>query len=172
MAHEEFEKICASASLGKATAEDLVRLERHVLVCSSCWQAYHDDVSAAAYEFAAVAQDPTLSPKEAKECLDSELFMRRWFDRAEREGIAFSEEVRRPADRRRADRIFLKTGLGMEGICNTGGGCSVRGVGAFYRVSAVAEHTESPGVEGVDRKLSRRRRSPSVLRNWWKLIKP
>jgi hypothetical protein len=109
--HEEFEKICASASLGKATVEDLAKLERHVLGCSSCWQAYHDDVSAAAYEFAAVAQDPTISPKEARECLDSELFMRRWFDRAEREGIAFSEEVRRPVDRRRRTPLFLTPGL-------------------------------------------------------------
>jgi hypothetical protein len=95
--HADFEKICAAASLGKATAEDLLKLERHVSVCSSCWRAYHDDVSAAAYEFAALAPDPKLSHREAKECLDSELFMRRWFARAEREGIAFSDAVRRPA---------------------------------------------------------------------------
>jgi hypothetical protein len=97
--HDEFEEICASASLGKATAEDLARLERHVLVCSSCRQAYHKYVSAAAYEFAAVVQDPKLTLKEANECLDSELFMQRWFDRAEREGLSFSEEARRPGAR-------------------------------------------------------------------------
>jgi hypothetical protein len=51
----------------------------------------------AAHEFSAAAQDPKLSLKEAAECLDSELFVRRWFERAEREGIAFSDEVRRTA---------------------------------------------------------------------------
>ena len=108
--HDEFEEICASASLGKATAEDLARLERHVLVCSSCRQAYHNYVSAAACEFAAVVQDPKLTPREAKESLYSELFMRRWFDRAEREGLSFSEEARRPDVRRqRPASIFSST---------------------------------------------------------------
>lgn len=97
LGHDDFEKICAAASVGKASATDLVKLERHVLECSSCWHVYHDHVSIAAHEFAEAAQDPKLSLKEATEYLNSELFMRRWFDRAEREGIAFSEEVRRPS---------------------------------------------------------------------------
>jgi len=97
--HDAFEKICAAASLGKATPDDLVRLERHVVDCPSCWQAYHEYVSAAAFEFASVTQDLRLSSNDAKECLDSDLFIRRWFDRAEREGIAFSKEVRRPVSR-------------------------------------------------------------------------
>jgi hypothetical protein len=109
--HEDFENICAAASLGKATPQDLLRLEQHVLVCASCRQAYHDDVSAAAYEFAALAPDPKLSLKEAKECLDSELFMRRWFDRAQREGIEFSEEVRRPGGGRLRTPLLLSPGL-------------------------------------------------------------
>jgi len=97
--HDAFEKICAAASLGKATPGDLVRLERHVVDCPSCWQAYHGYVSAAAFEFASVTQDLRLSSNDARECLDSDLFIRRWFDRAEREGIAFSKEVRRPVSR-------------------------------------------------------------------------
>jgi hypothetical protein len=109
--HDEFEEICASASLGKATAEDLARLEGHVLVCSSCWQAYHNYVSAAACEFAAVVQDPKLTAREAKECLDSELFMQRWFDRAEREGLSFSEEARRPDLRRQRSASILSSTL-------------------------------------------------------------
>ena len=108
--HDEFEEICASASLGKATAEDLARLERHVLVCSSCRQAYHNYVSAAACEFAAVVQDPKLTPREAKESLYSDLFMQRWFDRAEREGLSFSEEARRQeVPRQRPASIFSST---------------------------------------------------------------
>lgn len=97
--HDAFEKICAAASLGKATPDDLMRLERHVVDCPSCWQAYHEYVSAAAFKFASVTQDLRLSSNDAKECLDSDLFVLRWFDRAEREGIAFSKEVRRPVSR-------------------------------------------------------------------------
>ena len=105
--HEVFEKICASASLGKATPEDLVKLERHVVDCPSCWQAYHEYVSTAALEFASVTHDLKLSSNDAKECLDSDLFIRRWFDRAEREGIAFSKEVRHPVSREKRARFPL-----------------------------------------------------------------
>ena len=105
--HDFFEKICAAASLGKASPEDLVKLERHVVDCPSCWQAYHEYVSAAAFEFASVTQDIRLSSNDAKECLDSDLFIRRWFDRAEREGIAFSKEVRRPISRDKRTQWLL-----------------------------------------------------------------
>jgi hypothetical protein len=91
--HEYFEELCAAASIGQATGEELLKLEGHITECDACRQAYFDFLNVAAHEFVAAKQDPTLSPQEAQECLNSELFTRRFFDRAEREGIVFSSEI-------------------------------------------------------------------------------
>jgi hypothetical protein len=91
--HEHFEELCAAASIGQATGEELLSLEGHIAECDACRQAYLDYLNVAAHEFVAAKQDPTLSPEEAEECLNSELFTRRFFDRAEREGIVFSPEI-------------------------------------------------------------------------------
>jgi hypothetical protein len=97
--HEHFEELCAAASVGQATAEELAELEQHASDCYFCRQAYLDYVSIAAHEFVAALHSPALSLEEAQECLDSELFTRRFFDRAEREGIVFSEQVERENNR-------------------------------------------------------------------------
>jgi hypothetical protein len=91
--HEHFEEICAAASVGQATGEELVELERHASECGHCKQAYFNYLSVAAQQFATAKQDPTISPKAIEECIDSELFIRRFLDRAEREGITFSRDV-------------------------------------------------------------------------------
>lgn len=91
--HEHFEELCAAASIGQATGEELLNLEAHIADCGACRQTYLDYLNVAAHEFAAAKQDPALSPQEAQECLNSELFTRRFFDRAEREGIVFSSEI-------------------------------------------------------------------------------
>ena len=56
-------------------------------------QAYFNYINVAARQFATAKQDPTISPKAIEECIDSELFIRRFLDRAEREGITFSRDV-------------------------------------------------------------------------------
>jgi hypothetical protein len=91
--HEYFEELCAAASIGQASGEELLELEQHVAECAACRQTYFDYLNVAAHEFVAAKQDPTLSPQEAQECLNSELFTRRFFDRAEREGIVFSSDI-------------------------------------------------------------------------------
>jgi hypothetical protein len=91
--HEYFEELCAAASIGQATGEELLKLEVQIAECDACRQTYFDYLNVAAHEFVAAKQDPTLSPEEAQECLNSELFTRRFFDRAEREGIVFSSEI-------------------------------------------------------------------------------
>jgi hypothetical protein len=91
--HERFEELCAAASIGQASGEELLELERHVADCAACRQAYFDYLNVAAHEFVAAKQDPALSPQEAQECLNSELFTRRFFRRAEQEGIVFSSEI-------------------------------------------------------------------------------
>jgi hypothetical protein len=91
--HEHFEEVCAAASVGQATGEELVELEQHASECERCKQAYFNYLSVAAQQFATAKQDPTISPRAIEECIDSELFIRRFLDRAEREGITFSRDV-------------------------------------------------------------------------------
>lgn len=93
LTHEYFEEICAAASIGQATGEELAQLEQHAAECTRCRQTYIDCLNVAAQQFARAKQNPTLSAKEMEECIDSDLFVRRFLDRAEREGIAFSCEV-------------------------------------------------------------------------------
>ena len=93
MKHELFEELCAAASIGQASGEELLELEQHIEECAACRRAYFDYLNFAAHEFVAAKQDPTLSAQEAQQCLNSELFTRRFFRRAEQEGIVFSSEI-------------------------------------------------------------------------------
>ena len=93
MKHEHFEELCAAASIGQATAEELAHLEQHTSECDACRQAYLDYLNVASQEFAAPRQAPSLSGRDLEEALNSELFTRRFFDRAKREGIVFSRDV-------------------------------------------------------------------------------
>jgi hypothetical protein len=91
--HEHFEELCAAASIGQATVEELVQLEQHTSECHACRQAYFDYLNVASQEFAAPRRAPSLSGRDLEEALNSELFTRRFFDRAKQEGIVFSSEV-------------------------------------------------------------------------------
>jgi hypothetical protein len=91
--HVYFEELCAAASIGQATGEELLELEQHASHCVVCRKAYFDYLSVAAQQFATAGQDPTISPQELQECIDSQLLTRRFLDRAEREGILFSRDV-------------------------------------------------------------------------------
>jgi len=91
--HEHFEELCAAASIGQATAEELKVLEQHAEGCHRCRHTYFDYLNVASQAFAAAKQVPALSARDFEESLSSELFARRFFDRAKREGIVFSREV-------------------------------------------------------------------------------
>jgi len=91
--HEHYQEICAAASIGQATPEELFELERHTHECDACQQIYFDYLKLAAERFATTTPECDLGSQSAKECLDSELFTKRFFERAEREGIAFSTAV-------------------------------------------------------------------------------
>jgi DNA repair exonuclease SbcCD ATPase subunit len=92
--HEHFEELCAAASIGQATPEELFELEQHAAGCETCQKAYWDYLNLAAQQFAKRQDTPRLSSREAQECLNSELFTRRFFERADKEGIVFSQDVR------------------------------------------------------------------------------
>ena len=91
--HEHYREICAAASIGQATPEELFELERHAAECEVCQQAYFDYLNLAGTQFAEANRKPVLSSEQAQESLNSELFTRRFFERAEREGIQFSKDV-------------------------------------------------------------------------------
>jgi hypothetical protein len=91
--HEHFREICAAASIGQATPEELFELEQHAAKCEACEKAYFDYLNLAAEQFVMANDNPNLSSQAAKESLNSELFTRRFFERAEREGIQFSADV-------------------------------------------------------------------------------
>jgi len=91
--HEHFEELCAAASIGQASAEELRALEQHAEECYGCRQTYSHYLSIASQTFVAAKQAPALSAREFEESLNSELFARRFFDRAKREGIVFSREL-------------------------------------------------------------------------------
>jgi hypothetical protein len=91
--HEHFDELCAAASIGQATPDELFELEQHAAKCEACRQAYWDYLNLAAQQFAEREGEPRLSSREAQDCLNSELLTRRFFERAEKEGIVFSEDV-------------------------------------------------------------------------------
>jgi hypothetical protein len=91
--HEHYREICAAASIGQATPEELFEFEQHVAECAACQQAYFDYLNLAGTQYAEANQKPILTLERAQESLNSELFTRRFFERAEREGIQFSKDV-------------------------------------------------------------------------------
>jgi uncharacterized small protein (DUF1192 family) len=92
-AHEHYLELCAAASIGQATPEELFELEQHTAECGACQQAYFDYLNLAGAQYAERNPQPVLASEQAKEALNSELFTRRFFERAEREGIQFSKDV-------------------------------------------------------------------------------
>ncbi len=129
--HEHYREICAAASIGQATPEELFELEQHAAECEPCQQAYFDYLNVAGAQYAEANQKPVLTSERAQESLNSELFTRRFLERAEREGIQFSkavgEEVEhltppRPMPRRNVWRVpvgavaaSLLLGVGLSG---------------------------------------------------------
>jgi len=64
LTHDYFEEICAAASIGQATGEELAQLEQHAAECTRCRQTYFDCLNVAGQQFAMAKQNPTLSAKE------------------------------------------------------------------------------------------------------------
>jgi hypothetical protein len=103
--HEHFEDICAAAAIGQASPAELAEFERHADQCDDCRQGYVEYLDLAARQFAAAEKHPELSAVEAESCLNSERFAQRFFERAQREGITFSQVVAK--DSREAPAVSL-----------------------------------------------------------------
>jgi hypothetical protein len=116
--HEHFEELCAAASAGHATPDELFELEQHAANCQACQKAYWDYLNLDALHVVERESSPPLSPREAQESLNSDLVVRRFFERAEKEGIVFSRDVGTearklapPADRLRSQPWWPKPAL-------------------------------------------------------------
>lgn len=96
--HEHYREICAAASIGQATPEELLEFEQHATECEACQQVYFDYLNLAGAQYAEANKKPVLTSERAQESLNSELFTRRFFERAEREGIQFSKAVGEEVD--------------------------------------------------------------------------
>ena len=77
--HEHYREICAAASIGQATPEELFEFEQHAAECEACQQVYFDYLNLAGTQYAEANQNPVLTSERAQESLNSELFTRRFF---------------------------------------------------------------------------------------------
>ena len=93
--HEQFQELCAAASIGQLSPEQLASLENHMADCADCRNTYADYSHIAGLEYSLREHDTTLNSTEANRYLNSTLLRSRFFARAEVEGIVFSEQVDR-----------------------------------------------------------------------------
>jgi hypothetical protein len=88
--HEHYQEICAVASIGQASGEELAELQQHMVSCPECRQHYSEFMEIQASHYAVTTDDPELSAPEAAACIDSALLRKRFFKRAESHGIVIS----------------------------------------------------------------------------------
>lgn len=88
--HEHYQEICAAASIGQATGDELAQLNEHLTVCPECRQRYSDFLEIQGSQYALRTDEPQIGSAEALSCIDSPLLRKRFMERAELEGITFS----------------------------------------------------------------------------------
>jgi flagellar biosynthesis chaperone FliJ len=89
--HEHYQEICAAATIGQATGEELAELNEHLTVCQECRHRYSDFMEIQASQYASRTDDLQIAGAEALGCIDSPLLRKRFMERAESEGITFSQ---------------------------------------------------------------------------------
>lgn len=96
--HEHYREICAAATLGQATGAELAELHEHLRSCEECEQRYRDFVEIQASQYASRTDELQISAAEALGCIDSPLLRKRFLERAESEGIVFSNNEGRTSE--------------------------------------------------------------------------
>src|SRR6185437_886658 len=89
--HENYQETCAAASIGQVTGEELAELNEHLTVCQECRHRYSDFMEIQASQYASRTDDLQIAGAEAFGCIDSPLLRKRFMERAESEGITFSQ---------------------------------------------------------------------------------
>jgi exonuclease VII small subunit len=94
--HEHFEELCAAASIGQVSGEDLAELQEHLNWCSACQDCYAEFVALNAGQYATNVKHQELGHEEAVSFIDSALFRERFLRKATAEGIVFSSPAKCP----------------------------------------------------------------------------
>lgn len=88
--HEEYQEICAAASIGQAAPEEIARLSEHLLGCGACRRAYSEFTNIAAQQYVHDLSRKGIPPEEDRQLPDSDLLRRRFLQRAAERGILSS----------------------------------------------------------------------------------
>jgi hypothetical protein len=88
--HEEYQEICAVASIGQASPEEIARLGEHLLRCSACQRAYSEFTNMAALQHVHDSGKQGISPEEERQLPDPDLLRRRFLQRATEKGLLSS----------------------------------------------------------------------------------
>jgi len=95
--HEYFEELSAAASLGEASGAELAELKEHMAGCPSCREAYEQSLQLGALRATNGMSKAAVSGDEAIRYIDSEVFRKKFLERAEAEGVVFSHRTE-PSD--------------------------------------------------------------------------
>src|SRR6185437_11141055 len=85
--HKNYQEICAAASIGQASPQDLSQLRAHLRRCDKCSQAYSEFTNIASQRYAEDPGKQSITPEEAAVLPDSDVLRHRFLQRADEEGI-------------------------------------------------------------------------------------
>jgi hypothetical protein len=103
--HERYRELCAAASIGEASGEELAELESHLSHCRECRQVYSDFLNIAAHQYSQRENLGELSGEEINRLLGSERIREKFLAKAAEQGIPFGQAA---PGRRGTPRYFSK----------------------------------------------------------------
>jgi hypothetical protein len=105
--HEGYQEICAAASIGQASAQDLAQLRAHLRKCNKCREAYAEFTNIASQHYAEDLSKKSISAEEAAVLPDPDVLWNRFLQRGDEEGILFNK----PAPMNPSDRVYAFSGF-------------------------------------------------------------
>jgi predicted anti-sigma-YlaC factor YlaD len=92
--HEGYQEICAAASIGQASAQDLAQLRAHLRKCNKCREAYAEFTNIASQHYAEDLSKKSISAEEAAVLPDPDVLWHRFLQRGDEEGILLTNRLR------------------------------------------------------------------------------
>ena len=91
--HDIYQEICAAASIGQASPQDLAQLRAHLRKCNKCRQAYSEFTNIASQRYVEDPSKQSVLPEEAAVLPDPDLLRQRFLQRLDEEGILSNKPV-------------------------------------------------------------------------------